>query len=144
MKQTHYDYIIIGGGSSGCVMANRLTDGSNAQVLLLEAGGKDSHPYIHMPVGFSKLTAGPRTWGFNTVPQRHANNQKFHMHRAKFWAADLLLMQKFLLGATLPIMIVGLEKKEQRAGLFQKFKSTLLDLRVIQRYLVIGMELRGH
>lgn len=83
MKQTHYDYIIIGGGSSGCVMANRLTDGSNAQVLLLEAGGKDSHPYIHMPVGFSKLTAGPRTWGFNTVPQRHANNREIPYAQGK-------------------------------------------------------------
>jgi choline dehydrogenase-like flavoprotein len=43
---------------------------------MLEAGGKDSHPYIHMPVGFAKLTAGPQTWGFNTVPQRHAGNRE--------------------------------------------------------------------
>ncbi|GKY90000.1 GMC family oxidoreductase [Sinisalibacter aestuarii] len=76
MADQGYDYVIVGGGSSGCVLANRLTEDSAVKVLLLEAGGKDSHPYIHMPVGFSKLTAGPRTWGFNTVPQKHANNRE--------------------------------------------------------------------
>ena len=76
MARESFDYIIVGGGSSGCVMANRLTENDAVSVLLLEAGGKDSHPYIHMPVGFSKLTAGPRTWGFNTVPQKYANNRE--------------------------------------------------------------------
>ena len=55
MAHKSFDYIIVGGGSSGCVMANRLTENDAVSVLLLEAGGKDSHPYIHMPVGFSKL-----------------------------------------------------------------------------------------
>lgn len=76
MADQGYDYVIVGGGSSGCVLANRLTEETGVKVLLLEAGGKDNHPYIHMPVGFSKLTAGPRTWGFNTVPQKHANNRE--------------------------------------------------------------------
>ena len=75
MKQ-EYDYIIIGGGSAGCVLANRLSEDADVTVLLLEAGRKDSHPYIHMPVGFAKLTAGPYTWGYNTVPQKHANNRQ--------------------------------------------------------------------
>lgn len=83
MAEQRYDYVIVGGGSSGCVLANRLTEDSNVRVLVLEAGGKDSHPYIHMPVGFSKLTAGPRTWGFNTVPQVHANNREIPYAQGK-------------------------------------------------------------
>ena len=83
MAHESFDYIIVGGGSSGCVMANRLTENDAVSVLLLEAGGKDSHPYIHMPVGFSKLTAGPRTWGFNTVPQKYANNREIPYAQGK-------------------------------------------------------------
>ncbi|SNT20896.1 GMC family oxidoreductase [Antarctobacter heliothermus] len=78
-----YDYIIIGGGSSGCVLANRLTEDSSARVLLLEAGGKDNHPLIHMPVGFAKMTTGPHTWGLVTAPQKHANNREIPYAQAK-------------------------------------------------------------
>ncbi len=71
-----YDYIIVGGGSSGCVLANRLSADPDCRVLLIEAGGRDSNPYIHMPVGFAKMTTGPLTWGLVTVPQKHANNRE--------------------------------------------------------------------
>ena len=83
MARAEYDFIIVGGGSSGCVLANRLSEDPNVKILLLEAGGKDNHPYIHMPVGFSKMTAGPRTWGFNTVPQKHANNREIPYAQGK-------------------------------------------------------------
>lgn len=78
-----YDYIIIGGGSSGCVLANRLTEDENANVLLLEAGGNDNHPLIHMPVGFAKMTTGPHTWGLVTAPQKHANNREIPYAQAR-------------------------------------------------------------
>jgi choline dehydrogenase-like flavoprotein len=68
------DYIIIGGGSAGCVLAARLSE-TEASVLLLEAGPRDTDKYIHMPVGFAFMTGGPLTWGYETAPLRHANNR---------------------------------------------------------------------
>ena len=70
-----YDYIIVGGGSAGCVMAARLSEDEAARVLVLEAGPPDTNPFIHMPVGFFKMTAGPLIWGYKTTPLRHANNR---------------------------------------------------------------------
>ncbi len=83
MGETGYDYVIVGGGSSGCVLAARLTENTDVKVLLLEAGGKDSHPLIHMPVGFAKMTTGPYTWGFTTVPQVHANDREIPYVQAR-------------------------------------------------------------
>jgi len=70
-----YDYVIVGGGSAGCVLAARLSEVEAANVLLIEAGPRDTNPYIHMPVGFFKMTAGPLIWGYETAPLRHANNR---------------------------------------------------------------------
>jgi choline dehydrogenase-like flavoprotein len=61
-----YDYVIIGAGSSGCVMAARLSELPDVKVLLLEAGPSDTNRYIHLPVGFYKMTTGPLTWGYST------------------------------------------------------------------------------
>ena len=70
-----YDYVIVGGGSAGCVLAARLTEMPGAKVLLIEAGPRDTDPFIHMPVGFFKMTGGPLTWGWQTAPLSHANNR---------------------------------------------------------------------
>src|SRR5262245_13455608 len=59
-----YDYVIAGGGTAGCVLAARLSELPDAKVLLIEAGPRDHNPYIHMPVGFFKMTSGPLVWGF--------------------------------------------------------------------------------
>ncbi|HEX6012906.1 MAG TPA: GMC family oxidoreductase N-terminal domain-containing protein, partial [Geminicoccaceae bacterium] len=71
-----YDYIIVGGGSAGCVMARRLSDQPNVKILLLEAGKRDWHPFIHMPAGFAKLTGTLANWGYSTVPQRHLDGRE--------------------------------------------------------------------
>ena len=63
-----YDYVIVGGGSAGCVMAARLGEVEEARILLIEAGPTDSNPDIHRPVAFYKMTDGPLTWGYETAP----------------------------------------------------------------------------
>lgn len=77
------DFIIVGGGAAGCVLANRLSEDPANSVLLLEAGGKDWHPLIHMPAGFAKMTRGIASWGWSTVPQRHMKDRIFWYTQAK-------------------------------------------------------------
>ncbi len=63
------DYVIVGAGSAGCVLANRLTEDPRTRVVLIEAGGRDTHPLIHIPAGFMKLLDHPSlTWGFHAEP----------------------------------------------------------------------------
>jgi choline dehydrogenase len=67
MKQDEFDYVIVGGGSAGCVLANRLSAGGDLRVLLLEAGGPDRHPLIHMPAGLSGLVNNRHiNWNYYT------------------------------------------------------------------------------
>lgn len=83
MTTESYDYIITGGGSAGCVLANRLSADASAKVLLLEAGGSDRHPFFHMPAGFAKMTRGIGSWGWQTMPQRHLKDRVLRYTQAK-------------------------------------------------------------
>jgi choline dehydrogenase len=78
-----YDFVIVGGGSAGCVLAARLSENPDASVLLLEAGGRDRHPFYHLPAGFAKMTKGIGSWGWQTVPQRHMNGMVIRYTQAK-------------------------------------------------------------
>ncbi|MBB5700498.1 choline dehydrogenase-like flavoprotein [Ochrobactrum daejeonense] len=78
-----YDYIIVGGGPAGCVLANRLSEDASVKVLLLEAGGSDWNPLFHMPAGFAKMTRGVASWGWETVPQKHLKNRVLRYTQAK-------------------------------------------------------------
>jgi choline dehydrogenase-like flavoprotein len=78
-----FDYIITGGGPAGCALAARLSEDPSIKVLLLEAGGRDRHPFFRMPAGFAKMTKGIASWGWSTVPQWHLNDRVLWYTQAK-------------------------------------------------------------
>ena len=81
-----FDHIIVGAGSAGCVLANRLTESGRNRVLLLEAGGRDSSPWIRVPIGYARTFTDPRyNWMYQTEPEAGLDN------RTAFWPRGKVL-----------------------------------------------------
>jgi choline dehydrogenase len=81
---TTFDYIVIGAGTAGALMANRLTQDQDHRTLLIEAGGRDSHPWIHIPVGYLYCIGNPRTdWLYQTEPDAGLNGRRLRYPRGK-------------------------------------------------------------
>lgn len=84
MDHGSFDYIIVGAGSAGCLLANRLTENPDVSVLLLEAGGKDDYVWIHIPVGYLYCIDNPRTdWQFRTENEKGLNGRSLLYPRGK-------------------------------------------------------------
>src|SRR5581483_1374290 len=78
-----YDYIIVGAGSAGCVLANRLTEDPSVHVLLIEAGGPDTKREIHIPIDFAKLFQTPYDWAYMTEAQEQLHHRPLYWPRGK-------------------------------------------------------------
>jgi choline dehydrogenase len=83
-----FDHVIVGAGSAGCVLANRLSAGG-ASVAVIEAGGRDRHPYIHIPAGYARILDHPRlTWGFRTQPDAATGGRALEYPRGRVWGGS--------------------------------------------------------
>ena len=79
-----FDYIIVGAGSAGCVLADKLSKDGKNSVLILEAGGKDWHPLIHIPAGFYKIHNDPKlNWNYSSEPEKGLNGRSIDIPRGK-------------------------------------------------------------
>jgi choline dehydrogenase len=82
--EEEFDYIVTGAGSAGCAVAARLSESGRYRVLLLEAGGKDRNPWIHIPMGFSRLFADPNVnWMYESEPEAALNGRTMYQPRGK-------------------------------------------------------------
>jgi choline dehydrogenase len=78
-----YDYVIVGAGSAGCVLANRLSEDPTVNVLLVEAGGPDTNPLIHMPLAWTALFRSDQDWDHSSGYEPHCNNRRIFLPRGK-------------------------------------------------------------
>ncbi len=84
MSEARFDYVIVGAGSAGCALANRLSERPDCRVLVLEAGPKDSNPWIHIPIGYYRTIFDPRiSWGYETEPVPGAADRRISWPRGK-------------------------------------------------------------
>jgi len=97
--EVRFDYIIVGGGTAGCVLANRLTEDRGTRVLLLEAGGSDDYHWVHIPVGYLYCIGNPRTdWMMKTASEAGLNGRSLAYPRGKvlggvgsFWSCPVFV-----------------------------------------------------
>ena len=79
-----FDYVIVGAGAAGCVLANRLSESGKNSVAVIEAGGNDNHIWIKVPAGFNKTVYNDKlNWGYETAPGPHIDGRRIKFPRGK-------------------------------------------------------------
>ena len=122
-----YDYIVVGAGSAGCVVANRLSADPSKRVLLLEAGGKDDWIWFHIPVGYLFAIGNPRAdWMFETTPQPGLNGRTLAYPRGKVLGGSSAINAMITVGCD-ALRVQRMKKKK----LSIKDKITALEDQII-------------
>ncbi len=138
-----YDYIVIGAGSAGCVLANRLSEDAAARVLLVEAGGRDWHPYIHVPLGLGKLHERRMfDWGFTSEPEPNSAAAPSRPRAARFWAAPHRSTSWPIRAATLAITTAG-RRRARPAGRTGTCCPISNGAKALQAGRISGVAVRG-
>lgn len=82
--EENFDFVVVGAGSSGCVLANRLSEDGKSRVALVEAGPKDTNPWIHVPIGYGKTMWNDRlNWRFHTEPEPTMGDRRIYWPRGR-------------------------------------------------------------